>query len=143
MRDSLHRLMVSNRRKLAMTFALGVVVGAAAAYFLIGRYSVRNFTSWYSLQVLDQVNVAHEIRGGQADALAARIEDSLPQYVTALHEELGAGPEALSALWAVRSYYETQGVEPPAAVAGVLKALPPRETGCDGQRLPKAPCEEG
>lgn len=132
--------MWSSRKKMVVAFAGGLLVGSGLVYVLVGRYSMRTFASWYSIEVLDQVNVLRQIRTGKSEALATQIESSLPAYVTALRRDFRGNPSALSALWAIRDHYESSRLEPPPEIAAILSGLPPRSSD---RSAPTAEMEDG
>ncbi|MCP4546591.1 MAG: hypothetical protein GY835_09025 [bacterium] len=114
--------------KLLVTFGAGAVLGAVASGLLVGSHWEGQFADSYALGVADQANVAREIYAGRSSQLAARIVDSLPQYVLALDREFNDAKWTQTALFMVQDVYRESGNEVPGEIRQILAALPSKPT---------------
>ena len=106
---------------------IGVLLGGAGAGIMTARHYNRMFQNWYVAKVIEQTHIARRIRSGEGDALAARIEDSFPQYVLALDQGLGRNEVTLPALWCINDFYATTATPVPEQIQSNLSDLPPQQ----------------
>jgi hypothetical protein len=112
------------------TFLIGALLGAVAAATLVANHYKNLFEDWYLMGVAEQAHIAHQIKTGKSDRLAAGIETSLPGYLLAIESQFGRSDQALPALWSVRDFYRASGTPVPEEVADLLEDLPPKPVGC-------------
>ncbi len=112
--------------KTGLIFMVGLLVGAFAAFIILGKMSQRQFARSYTISVMDKAFVATELRAQRQVELQKRIEANLPGYVLAIHQnkELQSVPESLTALRSVKDFYEMNGVPVPKEIASILNELP-------------------
>ena len=113
---------------IALTLVGGLLLGALAGAFFVGRHWQRNFADWYVLEVADQANVAREIYSGREERLADGILASLPSYVRSLRGDLAKGEGSAWALWIVSDVYKAAGTPPPAELQEIFEVLPERQS---------------
>lgn len=113
----------------------GVLVGATGATLLVARHYNHMFRGWHLTGVVEQAQIAKEIQLNRAEALAERIEASLPRYALDVESQYGRSEDALVALWSIRDFYESTAASIPVEVSDLLADLPQRPAGCSkGER---------
>lgn len=119
---------MADARRRVFDLGVGLALGAVLAGAWVSWSWQRSFATVYLVQMADQANVAREIGRGAGPALAEKIRAALPLYVATLDRDFRDVQGKDWALWAVRDAYEASGVTPPASIAPILQALPPRES---------------
>ena len=115
---------------------LGVLLGGAGAGIMTARHYNQMFQNWYVVKAIEQTHIVRRIRSGEGDALAARIENSLPQYVLALDQGFGRNEVTLPALWCIKDFYATTATPVPEQIQSNLSNLPPQlAEGCIAPNL--------
>jgi hypothetical protein len=115
---------------LVLAFLAGGLGGAVGATVLVGGHYNRIFEGWYLMGVVEQAQIARQIRGGEGGLLAERIEGSLPGYALAVSSQFGRSSQSLPALWSVRELYRATATPIPDELADLLASLPPKPPGC-------------
>ncbi len=118
------------RWSVLLSFMVGGLVGAVGGTALVAGHYNRMFEGWYLMGVVEQAQIARQIRTGEGDPLAERIEESLPGYALAVNSQFGQSSLALQALWSVRDFYRATATPIPDEVASLFEGLPPKPAGC-------------
>ncbi len=112
-------------KKNVVLFLAGLLVGGALSWgaaFLRVRWLMGHLTG---TMLAGQVHVLQEIRRGQSDQVAERIESSLPDHVRILDESFPSSSGRSMALGMVSRYYERERIPPPEDVREILERLVP------------------
>jgi hypothetical protein len=118
-------------------FTGGFLVGAVAMGFAMRRNTRWLMNLWQTAGITEMAFNGQELGTGHADRLAERISLALPQHALRLAQRL-PDPEAATALWVVRHYYERTHRQAPPELADILAALPAKyESACP--KPPRAP----
>lgn len=117
---------MADARRRVFDLGVGLALGAVLAGAWVSWSWQKSFATVYLVQMADQANVAREIGRGEGAALAEKIRSALPLYVATLDRDFRDVQGKDWALWAVRDAYQAAGIEPPASIASILQALPPR-----------------
>ena len=108
-------------KKTIVVFLAGLLVGGVLAWgvaFLRVRWLMGHLTD---IMLAGQVQVLQEIRRGQSDQLAERIEQSLPEDVRNLNSLLPSSSGRSMALGMVSRYYERERITAPEDVLEILE----------------------
>ena len=114
--------------KMPLVFILGLILGALLTFLIAGKANQRLWARCVATGVMEQAFIATELRTQRHDDLQKRAEANLVPAVLAIqqHRELQSVPESLTALRAVKDFYEMNGVPIPQEIAGILGAIPSR-----------------
>src|SRR5690242_10865386 len=102
------------KTKIFLSVLAGFVLGVVAMWFAVKQTTVKAFANQYLVGVMDQANVALNIRAGKQLELLTNIERALPGYAIAVSEEFRGNPGSTNALRMVKAYYERNGITIPA-----------------------------
>jgi hypothetical protein len=132
---------MADARKRWFDLLVGLALGAVVSGAWVSSKWQKTFETMYVVETADQAHVAREIAAGRAGALAERIRAALPGYALGLERQFAKADGKSWALWAVRDAYEAAGMAPPAEIATLLEALPPRASSPppEGVAAPPAP----
>jgi hypothetical protein len=84
------------------------------------------FETEYQIQCRDRVNILRQLKAGNAQELAATLEQRLPQWAAGVPTVVRNKQRVQMILWDVQRYYEENGVTIPANLRPVLDSQPPR-----------------
>ena len=116
---------MKSKVRLLAIFLGGLITGALAVFFALGRINQKQFADHYALGVIEQTSLGTEIRAGRQDAVAQRIEANLPSYVLAIHENNWLRSDlSTTALHSVKNFYEINSLPVPENISGILNDLP-------------------
>lgn len=117
---------------LSLGASLGLVVGAIGASAMVASHYNRMFRERYVLDIVEQAQIAKQIRNGSGLDLANRIEQTLPEYVVALEREYGRHDAVLPGLRSVKDFYVSTATPVPESIRLILDKLPPAPpASCD------------
>ena len=108
-------------KKTVVVFLAGLLVGGMLSWgvaFLRVRWLMGHLTG---IMLAGQVHVLEEIRRGQSDQLAGRIERSLPEDVRILYASFPSSSGRSMALGMVSRYYERERILAPEDVREILE----------------------
>lgn len=117
-------------RSVLFAFIAGGLIGVVGAAALVAGHYNRMIENWYLMGVVEQAQIARQIRTGESERLAERIEDSLPTYALAVSSQFGDSTVALPALWSLRDFYRATATPIPDEIAGLFEGLPPKPADC-------------
>ena len=111
---------------LIAALVIGLAAGFLAALLLPLPLTKRHFSEQYTFDVLEQTEIARELRRGRHAELAGRIEKRLPDYVIALKTPslVEESPMTNDVLWHVRRFYVENNLEIPKEIEPILANLP-------------------
>lgn len=110
---------------LIAALGFGLVAGFLAAVLLPLPLTIRQLSEQYPFKVIEQTEIARELRRGRHAELAERIEQRLPEYVLALKDPsfLDESPMTNDALWHVKRFYLENNLEIPKEIEPILANL--------------------
>jgi hypothetical protein len=117
---------MADARRRFFDLGVGLALGAVLSGAWVSYSWQKSFATVYLVQMADQANVAREIGRGEGGALAEKIRSALPLYVATLDRDFRDVQGKDWALWAVRDAFQAAAIPPPASIAPILQALPPR-----------------
>lgn len=114
--------------KSTLVFIGGLLAGAAATFFILGRMSHLEYRDHYMKAASEQVFIASQLRANRERDLQSRAEANLPGIVLAIHNDrkLRNAADAPFVLRQIRDFYELNSIPVPAEISGILKEVPPK-----------------
>ncbi len=111
------------------TLALSLVAGLAGGFLLALVVPLpqtwSQFSRQYAFDVIEQVSLASELRGGRHDDVRKRIEAQLPATVLAMHRDPSLRSSSLGdPLVAIKSYYFKHQIPIPEEIREILASVP-------------------
>jgi hypothetical protein len=110
--------------------AIGAVAGGLILAVFVARQWDRTYRQMYCIAVIGQLDVVRRIQAGQSDELIQQIVDSIPDYVTTIHNAFAPDGSRADALYAARRCYEKTGREVPEGIRGIIAGVPQRAVAC-------------
>jgi len=95
-------------------------------WFVVKQTTVKVFGNQYLVSVMDQANVALQIRAGKQMNLVTNIEAALPSYVISVDQGFRGLAGSTDTLWMVKAYYERNHIAVPSEIRSILDSLPPK-----------------
>lgn len=118
---------MNSKLKIILFFLGGVLFGSFITFLIIGKITKNQFADSYSIGVLEQVMLAKKLRGNKQKEISENIENRLPDYVLAIHQnkELQNSDNSKEALWHIKIFYQSNSITIPAEISEILNNLPP------------------
>jgi hypothetical protein len=112
-------------RKLALTFIGGLLVGAVAAFIILGQITLQ-YDDYFMKGARDQVFIASELRANRERELQNRVEANLPEIVLTIHNDsqLRKAADAPSVMRQIKDFYESNSLPVPSEISGILSEVP-------------------
>ncbi|HEX7770846.1 MAG TPA: hypothetical protein VF435_00395 [Pyrinomonadaceae bacterium] len=112
-------------KKTALTFIGGLLVGAVAAFLILGQITLQ-YDYYFMNSAREQVFIASELRAKRERELQNRVEANLPEIVLTIHHDskLRKAAGAPSVLRQVRDFYESNSLPIPSEISGILNEVP-------------------
>jgi len=115
-------------------FVAGIVIGAVTGGLALAAFVARKcdqtYRQMYCVAAIGQLDVVRRVQAGQSEELIQQIVDSIPSYVTTVHNEFAHDGARGDALYAARRFYEMTGREIPESIRDIIAGTPPRTVVC-------------
>jgi hypothetical protein len=127
---------MKTRIKLVVSFTVGLLVGLAIMFVLMGVNARKLMAYYASAQLGEMAMNARQLRAGQMEDVLKRYDLSLPTMTVLFENEHGKflnDQQKTGALWAVQRYYsDNPSLIVPDNAKAILDSLPPRPpTACE------------
>ena len=112
-------------KKFALTFIGGLLVGAVAAFIILGQITFQ-YRDYYMNDAREQVFIASELRARRERELQNRVEANLPEIVLTIHNDsqLRKATDAPFVLRQIKDFYELNSLPVPSEISGILNEVP-------------------
>ncbi len=118
---------MNSKLKMLLIFTGGLLFGAFTTFIITGKINQNLFANFYTIGVFEQLNTAQKLRENKQKELSENIENRLPGYVLAIHQNeiLQDSDDSKEVLWHIKSFYERNSIPVPAEISEILNNLPP------------------
>jgi hypothetical protein len=109
----------------AAVFFLGLLVGAAAIYFLVTRTQTQMIQQFYAVSLTDRVIIAARLRAGMEQKVLAESDQLIGSAAAGIRGIADGTAASRHALQMARAYFDYSGIPIPATAQPVLAQVEP------------------